>query len=281
MALALIGLLIVWAVMLLFGAMEFDRGLLFYFYSGERPDVAAVASWVTELGGGRVLLCATGFGLGFLLVRRDWRGAIQLTGITLTGRLLVEVQKDWAARLRPDAMGHLVPVDSLAFPSGHAANATLVWLCLALLLPRSARGRAFAVWAAVWLALAVGLSRVMLGVHWPSDVIGGWAFGLFWTLLLLLLSGHDFSQGTPPLPTHSPRQRRSKMADRNRPDDHELIDEMEDAPSQGGTAGGRLQRDVASRAEAEHEIDGDTGVTRVHGADKPDKGDRPNLPNRR
>ena len=198
MALALVGLFIVWAVMLLFGAMEFDRGLLFYFYSGERPDVAAAARWATELGGGPVLLAVTGFGLGFLLVRRDWRGAIQLTGITLTGRLLVELQKDWSARVRPDAIGHLVPVDSLAFPSGHAANATMVWLCLALLLPRSARGRAFAVWAAVWLALAVGLSRVMLGVHWPSDVIGGWAFGLFWSLLLLRLSGHDLGEGPRP-----------------------------------------------------------------------------------
>ena len=70
------------------------------------------------------------------------------------------------------------------------------------------------------------------------------------------------------------------MADRNRPDDHELIDEMEEAPSHGGASGGRLQRDVASRAEVEHEIGGDTGVTRVHGSDKPAKGDRPNLPNR-
>jgi undecaprenyl-diphosphatase len=197
MALALIGLAIVWAVMLLFGAMEFDRGLLLYFYAGERPEAAAAARWVTELGGGPVLLGATGFGLGILLVRRDWRGAVQLTGITLTGRLLVELQKDWTARVRPDAIGHLVPVDSLAFPSGHAANATMVWLCLALLLARGGRARAFAVWTAVWLVLAVGLSRIMLGVHWPSDVIGGWAFGLFWTLLLLRLSGHDLGGRRP------------------------------------------------------------------------------------
>ena len=198
MALALIGLVIVWAVMLLFGAMEFDRGLLLYFYAGERPEAAMVARWLTELGSGPVLLGATGVGLGFLLVRRDWRGSVQLTGITLTGRLLVELQKDWTARVRPESIGHLVPVDSLAFPSGHAANATMVWLCLALLLPRGGRGRAFAAWAAVWLVLAVGLSRIMLGVHWPSDVIGGWAFGLFWTLLLLRLSGHDLGAGRKP-----------------------------------------------------------------------------------
>ena len=51
--------------------MAFDRGLLLYFYAGERPEVAVVARWVTELGGSPVLLPATAVGLGLLLVRRD------------------------------------------------------------------------------------------------------------------------------------------------------------------------------------------------------------------
>lgn len=197
MPLALVGLVLAWAVMLLFGAMEFDRGLLLFFYAGDRPGFATVAAWVTELGGAAVLLPVTAFGAGMLLYRRDWRGTLLLAGITLSGRLLVALQKDWTARVRPDAQGQLVPVDSLAFPSGHAANATLVWLCLALLVVRGRRARAFAIWGAVWLALAVGFTRLMLGVHWPSDVTGGWAFGLFWTLLLLRLSGHSLDEGTP------------------------------------------------------------------------------------
>ena len=60
-------------------------------------------------------------------------------------------------------------------------------------------------WLAVALALLVGLSRVMLGVHWPSDVIGGWSFGLFWTLLLLRLAGHTIEDGTSPPPGYSYR----------------------------------------------------------------------------
>ncbi|WP_129791282.1 phosphatase PAP2 family protein [Sphingosinicella sp. CPCC 101087] len=203
MPLALIGLALAWGVMLLFGAMEFDRGLLLFAYAGERPDLARMARWATELGGWTVLVPATAFGFGMLLVRREWKAAALLVAVTASGRLLVWLQKDWTARVRPDAQGHLVPVESLAFPSGHAANATIVWLCLALLLTRSARSRAYAVWAAVWLALAVGVSRVLLGVHWPSDVIGGWAFGLFWTLLLLRLSGHPLGEGTPRAAAHS------------------------------------------------------------------------------
>ena len=72
--------------------------------------------------------------------------------------------------------------------------------------------------------------------------------------------------------------------DRTRPDDSALIDEAQDAPSQGGVSGGNLQRELAARAEEEHEV-GEAGgegdaVTRVHGHDKPREGDKPNLPNR-
>jgi hypothetical protein len=72
--------------------------------------------------------------------------------------------------------------------------------------------------------------------------------------------------------------------DKIRPDDSALIDEAESAPSQSGVSGGNLQREVAARAEEEHEVgeaggEGDS-VTRVHGADKPRRGDAPNLPNR-
>ena len=63
--------------------------------------------------------------------------------------------------------------------------------------------------------------------------------------------------------------------DRARPDDHELIDSMEDAPSHGGVSGGNLQRKVAARAEEEHEIGGDTGVTRVRARDKKPQADLP------
>jgi membrane-associated phospholipid phosphatase len=203
MWLVLIGLALAFAVMLAFGGMEFDRGLLLLVYQGDQPRLVEATRWFTELGSAGVLLALTGAGGGWLLMRREWRAFILLLGITLSGRLIVSLLKDWTARVRPDAQGHLVPVESLAFPSGHAANSTMVLLCLALLAPTSERARIWIVWAAVWLALAIGTSRPMLGVHWPSDVIGGWAFGLFWTLLFLHLSGLRVNEGTPPPLAHS------------------------------------------------------------------------------
>jgi len=203
MPIALLGLALAWTVMLLFGGMELDRGLLLFAYGGDQVELSTAARWLTELGGYRVLVPATVVGAVILLVRREWRSSILLLGITLSGRFFVDWQKIWAGRVRPEDQIHLVQVQSLSFPSAHAANATLVWLCLALLLPRTTRSRTIAIWGAVWLALAIGLSRCILGVHWPSDVIGGWAFGLFWTIALLRLSGHNIEEGTPIAFAHS------------------------------------------------------------------------------
>jgi undecaprenyl-diphosphatase len=219
MPFALLGLALAWGVMLLFGGLEFDRGLLIFAYAGGHPVLVEIARWVTEFGDAEIVLFASFAGALLLGLRREWKQAGLLVAITLSGRLLVELQKEWIGRIRPDANEHLVHVSNLSFPSGHAANAATVWLCLALLLPRSARGRLHAVWAAAWLALAVGASRVMLGVHWPSDVIGGWAFGLFWLLLWLRIAGQPLDEGTAGPAGHPSFQGMEEAADRTRPED--------------------------------------------------------------
>jgi membrane-associated phospholipid phosphatase len=283
MPFVLVALILVWVVMLIFGGMDLDRGLLVLAHAGHRPALATVARIMTEIGGFKVLLPVTLVACGWLAWRRAWRPALLLAGITLSGRLLVELQKDWMHRLRPEDQEHLVVVQSYAFPSGHAANSTLVFLTMALLLPMSERVRALAVWLAVALALVIGASRVVLGVHWPSDVIGGWALGLFWTLLLLRLAGEMPMAGTTLADAHSLAGRSDDMSDRTS-GDSVLTDAAEGGTSQSGASGGNLQRDVASRAEQEHEIgegggEGDS-VTRIRADDKPRDGDRPNLPNR-
>lgn len=205
MPFALTGLVLAWAVMLLFGGLEFDRGLMMLAYAGGHPQFVAAARTITWLGDWRVLVPAAGFGAGWLLYRRDWRDAVLLLAVCLSGRFLVTVQKGLVDRARPDLTEHLVVVSNASFPSGHAANATITWLALALILPRTDRARFAAVWAAVWTALLVGLTRPMLGVHWPSDVIGGWSFGLAWTLLLLRMAGHTTEDGTTPPPGYGYR----------------------------------------------------------------------------
>ena len=105
------------------------------------------------------------------------------------GRALSEAQKYWVGRVRPDLEPHLVVVKTSSFPSGHATSSMIFYLTLALVLTAGTRWHRLAVAGALLLSLLIGASRVMLGVHWPSDVIGGWSFGLLWVLLTLKLAG--------------------------------------------------------------------------------------------
>ena len=109
--------------------------------------------------------------------------------IVLVGRGLAEAQKYMIARVRPDLEPHLVVVKTSSFPSGHATSSMIFYLTVALALTMGSRWHRPAAALAILLSLLIGISRVMLGVHWPSDVIGGWAFGLLWVLLTLRLAG--------------------------------------------------------------------------------------------
>jgi undecaprenyl-diphosphatase len=126
-------------------------------------------------------------GAAWLLYRGKRRAALILLVASFAGRLLVILEKAYFARLRPDEHMRLVEVHYQSFPSGHAANTMIAFLALALLAFDNPAHRRWAVTAAVTLSVLIGFSRPMLGVHWPSDVVAGWAFGLFWTLLVLKL----------------------------------------------------------------------------------------------
>lgn len=194
----LFALIMAFAVMLLFGGLEMDSAILLVLYAGDHSGIVEAARIVTIVGGWEVLIPATLAGAAWLLHRGLWRDAVLLLSMTLSGRMLVELLKAWTDRIRPEAYEHLVSVQSMSFPSGHSANPTMVYLGLALLVAPPGRMRAAAIWIAVWLALASGISRLLLGVHWPSDVIGGWAFGLVWLILFFGLTGHAIDDGTTP-----------------------------------------------------------------------------------
>jgi len=182
---AVIALAGIWLAMLLGGGGRLDRTIYETLYAGHRPALLAIAHVFTLLGEPTLLIGASV--LVALLMWRAGRGRVGLVllAVTLTGRILSEAQKYWIARARPDLEPHLVVVKTSSFPSGHATSSMIFYLTVALVLAGHSRWRFAATAAAIILSLLIGTSRVMLGVHWPSDVIGGWAFGMLWVLLTL------------------------------------------------------------------------------------------------
>ena len=141
------------------------------------PGFARFAASFTHFGGAAIPLGIAAVATASLLVRRRPGAALLLAGTVLTERFLVDGLKAWIGRPRPaiDPLVHLP--QSLAYPSGHAANSMAAFLAVAL-IATPARYRWATTVAALILAVLVGCSRILLGVHWPSDVIGGWALGM-------------------------------------------------------------------------------------------------------
>ncbi|WP_447727970.1 phosphatase PAP2 family protein [Sphingomonas koreensis] len=140
---------------------------------------------VTALGGETVLTLAVALTIGFLAASRHLFAAALVFAGTVTGSVAVAVSKNLVGRERPALVDHLVEVGSASFPSGHAANSAIIYLTIALIsiqvIPHRA-ARWFLFGATALLVTAIGISRVYLGVHWPSDVLAGWSFGLLWAL---------------------------------------------------------------------------------------------------
>jgi undecaprenyl-diphosphatase len=107
------------------------------------------------------------------------------------GTLLSFLLKGGFDRPRPELVPHGSYVYTASFPSGHSMMSAVVYLTLGALLVRihpKRRTKAYILTIAVITTLAVGVSRVYMGVHWPSDVLGGWTLGAAWALLCWLVA---------------------------------------------------------------------------------------------
>lgn len=141
---------------------------------------------ITALGGNTVLTLMTVCTVLYLLMMRQRGAALMVTVSVGGGTVLNLLLKHGFDRPRPDLVAHGVDVFTLSFPSGHAMLSAITYLTLGALLARvqtRRRGRAFFLVLAVILTVLVGSSRVYLGVHWPTDVLAGWAAGAAWAVL--------------------------------------------------------------------------------------------------
>ena len=146
---------------------------------------------VTALGGMGILGFFALLAVGYLALDRKPHAALFVLVAVFGGMLLSSVLKEVVDRPRPDLVPHGQHVYTQSFPSGHSMLSAVTYLTLGALLARLQKRRRLKLYllgVAIFLSLAIGLSRVYLGVHWPTDVLAGWSAGAAWAMLCWVIA---------------------------------------------------------------------------------------------
>lgn len=173
------------------GTQKFDETILSALREPGHPDQLIGPAWfeqslrdITALGGVTVLTLITIIVCFYLTLSRRHDLSLFTCLAVIGGTVVTFALKDFFDRPRPQLVPHiLVEVSSWSFPSGHAMGSAIVYLTLGAMLTESApnwRLKAYVMGVAVVLTLLVGATRVFLGVHYPTDVLAGWALGFAW-----------------------------------------------------------------------------------------------------
>jgi len=170
-----------------------DTAIMLALRSAGDPADALGPAWreemardITALGSLVVLAVITLAASGYLFLQRKRHAALFVFVAVGSGAALSFALKAGFDRPRPDLVSHAATVFTSSFPSGHSMTAAVAYLTLAAVLIRvetRRRLRAYVLSLAILIPLAVGVSRVYLGVHWPSDVLAGWTAGAAWAVL--------------------------------------------------------------------------------------------------
>jgi undecaprenyl-diphosphatase len=183
-------------------AHAFDTEILLAFREAGKPDDPVGPLWleeavrdITGLGSMVVLVLVTAAAAVYFLLIRKGREALLVLIAVVGGQILSSLLKLGIDRPRPDLVPHLADVQTLSFPSGHAMMSAVTYLTLGSMLAGIVPGRATKIYVlcvAVLITLMVGVSRIYLGVHWPSDVLAGWCAGFAWAMLCWLIARQFF-----------------------------------------------------------------------------------------
>ncbi len=175
----------------------FDRNVMLAFRKSAKPDIPLGPAWlqeaardITSLGSVTVLGMATLAVAGFLFLAHKPAAAWLMLIAVFGGVALNDVLKFAFARPRPDFVTHMARVFTTSFPSGHATLSAITYLTIGALLARtypSFETSFYFMSLAAFLTVLIGVSRIYLGVHYPTDILGGWSIGAAWAVACWVL----------------------------------------------------------------------------------------------
>jgi len=190
------------------GTHDFDNRVLAALRNPNDPTLPLGPLWlvdaardVTALGSMSVLLLMVVIAAGYTALVGRWRAVVLIVAATVSGAILSGVLKSEYERPRPPNGSAVQRTHTTSFPSGHSFSAAVVFLTLGAMLARvvpTHRLRAYLIIVALLLTLLVGFSRVYLGVHYPTDVLAGWAAGSSWALLWWLIARYAWPHDSRP-----------------------------------------------------------------------------------
>jgi undecaprenyl-diphosphatase len=164
-----------------------DLMILISVAKARTPWLTVVAVDLTALGSVTLVVLISTIAFCVLLLLKDRMGALQLVAASVGAGILTTTIKAYIDRARPEVVTQLVEVFGLSYPSGHSVAATSLYLTVAIVVSRHLQrtGHQIAILAmTVGIILLVGMTRIYLGVHYPSDVASGISIGAAWALLL-------------------------------------------------------------------------------------------------
>ena len=175
-----------------------DTRILVSLRQADDPSRPIGPAWVesalldlTAIGGPTVLALVVFAVVGFLALQTRYHTALVVLITAASGEVANIAIKNAFMRPRPTVVPHLREAFSTSFPSGHAMESAIIYLTLGAMLMRLAERRItklYCMGMAIFVTFLVGMSRVYLGVHYPTDVLGGWIFGFMWASLCWLVS---------------------------------------------------------------------------------------------
>lgn len=180
--------------------LAFDKRIVLAFRKADDLSRPIGPAWIesslldlTALGGPTVITLVVLAVVGFLVLQARYHSAVAIVLTAASGEVLNAALKSLFMRPRPEVVPHLRAAFETSFPSGHAMQSAIIYLTLGAMLMRLSERRLTKIYCCTVAMLAtflVGVSRVYLGVHYPTDVLAGWTVGLLWASVCWLVAQH-------------------------------------------------------------------------------------------